>query len=217
MGRALPYDPMLVQPQADGGRIHCRRDAGTRPCNAFPVYASPWTFRHCVWPTGLPGRRCSPLWPPPRGRSAVSAGLQLLSRLPTALTTEAIGVVQRRYAEAARRARQVGFDMVEIHGANGYLPVQFLSPRTNRRRDRYGGSLENRMRFFLELFDAVQDAVGRGAVSLRQCFAKGGAERPRVRGLGGGLTPDPHRTKAFGGSAEGFRWPAFPARPRRCT
>ena len=64
------------------------------------------------------------------------------------------------YAEAASRARKAGFDMVEIHGGTGYLPVQFLSRRTNKRRDRYGGALENRMRFALELVAAVKEAVG---------------------------------------------------------
>lgn len=94
--------------------------------------------------------------------AVVGEGLQLLARRPAPLTQEAIREVQARYARAAWRACQAGFDMVELHGANGYLPVQFLSRRTNRRRDRYGGSLANRMRFFLELFDALRAAVGPG-------------------------------------------------------
>jgi 2,4-dienoyl-CoA reductase-like NADH-dependent reductase (Old Yellow Enzyme family)/nucleotide-binding universal stress UspA family protein len=64
------------------------------------------------------------------------------------------------YAKAAARAKKAGFDMVEIHGATGYLPVQFLSPRTNKRKDRYGGDLENRMRFPVELTERVKDTVG---------------------------------------------------------
>lgn len=56
--------------------------------------------------------------------------------------------------------KKAGFDMVEIHGATGYLIVQFLSPRINNRKDKYGGDLENRMRFPLELVQAVKDAVG---------------------------------------------------------
>lgn len=79
---------------------------------------------------------------------------------PHPLTPEEIKGVIGDYASAARRVKEAGFDMVELHGATGYLPVQFLSPRTNRRSDRYGGSLENRMRFFLELLDGVREAVG---------------------------------------------------------
>ncbi|MGQ9748310.1 oxidoreductase [Desulfosoma sp.] len=70
--------------------------------------------------------------------------------------------VRQAYAAAARRLREAGFDLVEIHGGTGYLLVQFLSPRTNRRGDKYGGPLENRMRYPLEVVAAVQDAVGPG-------------------------------------------------------
>jgi len=64
------------------------------------------------------------------------------------------------YGAAAGRVKAAGFDGVEIHGGTGYLLVQFLSPRTNRRRDEYGGALENRMRFPLEAVEAVLSAVG---------------------------------------------------------
>ncbi|MGQ9794872.1 oxidoreductase [Desulfosoma sp.] len=70
--------------------------------------------------------------------------------------------VRQAYAAAARRLREAGFDLVEIHGGTGYLLVQFLSPRTNRRGDKYGGPLENRMPYPLEVVAAVQDAVGPG-------------------------------------------------------
>lgn len=64
------------------------------------------------------------------------------------------------YVQAARRAVEAGFDAVEIHGAHGYLISQFLSPYTNRRTDGYGGSLENRMRFALEVCRKVRESVG---------------------------------------------------------
>ena len=63
------------------------------------------------------------------------------------------------FAAAARRGVQAGFDLIEVHAAHGYLLSSFLSPVSNTRTDRYGGPLENRLRFPLEVFDAVRDAV----------------------------------------------------------
>ena len=77
------------------------------------------------------------------------------------LTKEEIAVIVRQFGEAARRAREAGFDTVEIHGAHGYLLTQFLSPYTNKREDEYGGSLENRARLSLEVIRAVRAAVSR--------------------------------------------------------
>ena len=79
---------------------------------------------------------------------------------PTPLTLDAIGRIIGRYAEAAVRAQRAGFDAVEVHGAHGYLIAQFLSPVTNRRTDAYGGSVENRWRFAVDVVRAVRDAVG---------------------------------------------------------
>ncbi len=61
-----------------------------------------------------------------------------------------------------KRADRIGFDLIEMHGAHGYLIHQFLSPLSNQRTDEYGGSLENRMRFPLECFKAMRDAVAGG-------------------------------------------------------
>jgi len=80
--------------------------------------------------------------------------------IPKEMTPEEIQGIVKAFAEGARRVKEAGFDGVEIHGGTGYLIVQFLSPRTNHRRDTYGGTLENRMRFPLQVTDAVLEAVG---------------------------------------------------------
>ncbi|WP_116652331.1 NADH:flavin oxidoreductase/NADH oxidase [Pelagibacterium sediminicola] len=77
---------------------------------------------------------------------------------PQSLDREGLLRVRDAFAAAAARAARLGIDAIQIHGAHGYLLHQFLSPLSNRRDDEYGGSLENRMRFPLEVFDAVRNA-----------------------------------------------------------
>ncbi|QPC98444.1 NADH:flavin oxidoreductase/NADH oxidase family protein [Qipengyuania soli] len=79
---------------------------------------------------------------------------------PTPLTREEIADLVNRWAIASRALKEAGFTGVQIHGAHGYLISQFLSPRVNLRSDEYGGSLENRARFLLEIVAAVRAAVG---------------------------------------------------------
>jgi N-ethylmaleimide reductase len=86
---------------------------------------------------------------------------------PHALTTTEIGGVIESYRAAAHNALAAGFDGVEIHGANGYLIEQFLQSRSNTRTDAYGGSIENRVRFLLEVTGAVADVWGHGRVGVR--------------------------------------------------
>ena len=86
---------------------------------------------------------------------------------PRALRTEEIPGIVLQYAEAAQNAMTAGFDGVEVHAANGYLIDQFLRDRTNKRSDRYGDSVENRVRFLLEVMDAVTSRVGRERVGVR--------------------------------------------------
>lgn len=81
---------------------------------------------------------------------------------PLALDRAGLARVRDAFAQAARRAVRLGIDAIQIHAAHGYLLHQFLSPLSNRREDDYGGSLENRMRFPLEVFEAVRDAVPAG-------------------------------------------------------
>ena len=86
---------------------------------------------------------------------------------PRALGTEEIPGIVEEHAQAARNALAAGFDGVEVHAANGYLIDQFLRDRTNRRADRYGGSIENRVRFLVEVVDAVAAGVGSARVGVR--------------------------------------------------
>nr|WP_218954543.1 MULTISPECIES: NADH:flavin oxidoreductase/NADH oxidase [Acinetobacter] len=81
---------------------------------------------------------------------------------PHALTQDEIQQVIADFASAAVRAVDAGFDLIEIHAAHGYLLHQFMSPLSNHRQDEYGGSLENRIRLTLEVFQAIQNAVPQG-------------------------------------------------------
>jgi N-ethylmaleimide reductase len=86
---------------------------------------------------------------------------------PRALETSEIPGVVDSFRQAAINAREAGFDGVEIHGANGYLIEQFLQSRTNLRTDQYGGSIENRARFLLEIAQAVIEVWGANRVGVR--------------------------------------------------
>jgi 2,4-dienoyl-CoA reductase-like NADH-dependent reductase (Old Yellow Enzyme family) len=79
-------------------------------------------------------------------------------RAPAALDDAGMQAIRDAFADAARRSARLGLDAIQVHAAHGYLLHQFLSPLSNRRDDAYGGSLENRMRFPLEVFDAVRAA-----------------------------------------------------------
>ncbi|MBV9076820.1 MAG: NADH:flavin oxidoreductase/NADH oxidase [Methylobacteriaceae bacterium] len=100
---------------------------------------------------------------------------------PRAATDEDLARLVTAHAEAARRAKRLGFDVIELHAAHGYLLHEFLSPISNQRTDAYGGSLENRMRLPLEIFEAIRGAVGPG-IAL-------GARITGSDWLPGGITP----------------------------
>ena len=86
---------------------------------------------------------------------------------PHALTTEELGDVRDEFVAASKRAIDAGLDGVEVHGANGYLLHQFLSPASNQRTDAYGGSPDARAKFVIEVTTAVAEAVGPGRVGIR--------------------------------------------------
>jgi 2,4-dienoyl-CoA reductase-like NADH-dependent reductase (Old Yellow Enzyme family)/ribulose 1,5-bisphosphate synthetase/thiazole synthase len=118
-----------------GGRVslelaHCGRQTSSLVSGAQPVAPSP-----------VP--------------CALSGGF-----MPRELTVPEIAEIVARFAAAARRGKDGGLDAVEIHGASGYLLNAFMSPYTNLREDEYGGSLENRMRFPLEVVVAIREAIG---------------------------------------------------------
>lgn len=94
----------------------------------------------------------------PVSASAVAA-LRPNSETPRELTNDEIEQIIEDFGQATRRAIQAGFDGIELHGANTYLMQQFFSPHSNRRTDKWGGSLENRMRFALEIIKRVNQAV----------------------------------------------------------
>ncbi|WP_426350322.1 FAD-dependent oxidoreductase [Alloiococcus sp. CFN-8] len=87
--------------------------------------------------------------------------MQLPNENPRTMTIEDIKELIEKYGQAAGRAKICGFDAIELHGAHGYMPLQFLSSYTNKRTDEYGGSLENRARFALETIKSIKKHTGK--------------------------------------------------------
>lgn len=106
----------------------------------------------------------------------------MVGGVPFEMTTAQIAEVVAAFAAAARRCRDGGLDGVDVHASSGYLIEQFLSPATNRRTDGYGGSLENRMRFLMEILEAIRAEVG-----AEFCV---GIRLPNEEYIPGGLTPE---------------------------
>lgn len=122
---------------------------GIRPYSAMPLAIQ----------LGHAGRKasCQPPWEGGAPLSPTQGGWPTVA--PSALDDAGLDRIRDAFATAAQRAVQLGFDLIELHAAHGYLLHQFLSPLSNQRTDRYGGSLTNRMRFPLEVFDAMRAAV----------------------------------------------------------
>ncbi len=120
---------------------------------------------------------------PPVGPTAVNANTMTFTTdgfVPTsdprALATDEIPGLVQTYVDATRRAREAGFDGVEVHAANGYLLEQFLADSVNDRDDQYGGSMENRARLTLEVTDAVIGAWTADRVGIRLSLGNGTAD-----------------------------------------
>jgi len=111
--------------------------------------------------------------PPYMGKQPVAPSAiacKFIGVTPRELTLDEIEEIQDAFAEAARRAKQAGFNGIELHGTHGYLMCQFLSPYTNKRTDKYGQSLENRALFGLETLKKVREKVGaQFTVGYRLC------------------------------------------------
>lgn len=162
--------PGNVAIDANGGHDALRKwaAAGTRAGN------------HLWMQISHPGRQCTRMSSshPVSPSSEKLKGMMGLMAQPRALQQWEIEDIIRRFAHVARTAKETGFTGIQIHSAHGYLASQFLSPRANRRTDEWGGSLENRARFVLEVYKAVRDAVGSDfpiAAKLNSAdFQKGG-------------------------------------------
>jgi len=125
------------------------------------------------------GRISHPLNMPPSSQifapSAIQAAGQMWTDakklqdflLPQEMTAEDIWQTKAEYVNAAKNAMEAGFDGVELHGANGYLLEEFLSPVSNIREDHYGGSLKNRCRFVLDVVAGVAEAIGKERTGIR--------------------------------------------------
>jgi N-ethylmaleimide reductase len=139
------------------------------------VHAAGGTVFLQLWHVGrISHRRLQPGGALPVAPSAIQpGGLALASsetdtfETPRALSIDEIPGIVEDFRRGARNSIEAGFDGVEVHGANGYLLEQFLNDGTNTRTDRYGGSIENRARFLLEVVHSVCDEVGKDRVGVR--------------------------------------------------
>jgi len=159
---------VVVEDRSGEGAMRSWASAGTRNGN------------HLWMQISHPGRQCTRMSSShPVAPSAVKLrGMMGLAAPPRALEVSEIRDIIGRFAFVAKMAKDTGFTGVQIHSAHGYLSSQFLSPLVNQRTDEWGGSLENRARFLLEVYKAVREAVGSEfpiAVKLNSAdFQKGG-------------------------------------------
>lgn len=134
------------------------------------IYLQLWHVGRISHPSLQPGG-ILPVAPsaisPVKQRTFIETGEFTEIGMPRALTLEEIPQIIDDYRQATRNAIESGFDGVEIHAANGYLIQQFLSDRTNHRTDNYGGTINNRLRFALEVTEAVVSEIGADRTGIR--------------------------------------------------
>jgi 2,4-dienoyl-CoA reductase-like NADH-dependent reductase (Old Yellow Enzyme family) len=155
-GRISPGDLGLYDDECEAAlaRVidHCKR-IGTAKFGIQIAHAGRKASTRAPWKGGGPLKEDEGAWET-IAPSAIPFGPDW--HTPREMTQEDLDDVREAHVEATKRALRIGFDEVEVHGAHGYLLHEFLSPLTNRRTDRYGGSPEARMRFPLEVFEAVR-------------------------------------------------------------
>ena len=165
-GRGYPSTPgMHSQEQVAGWRLVT--DAVHR--SGGRIYAQLWHVGRQSHPAYQPGGALpvSSSAVALTGETTLPDGSKQPYVTPRALETAEIPRIIEQFRHGAKCALQAGFDGVELHGANGYLPDQFLRDGVNRRTDRYGGSIENRARFHLEAVQALIQVWGPGRVGVR--------------------------------------------------
>jgi dimethylamine/trimethylamine dehydrogenase len=178
-----PISPDSDETPAIAADIWDDRDARALGISAEAIHAhgalAGLELYHGGWSSPNGGSRAVRLAP-----SQVTSELQW-GGLAKEMDAADIARIQRDWVAAARRARDVGFDIVYVYGAHGYLMTQFLSAQANRRTDGYGGSLANRGRFWLETLAAVRDAVGGDCAIATRIAVHGDSGVPGGEGLPG--------------------------------
>jgi N-ethylmaleimide reductase len=164
-GQGYIYTPGLYSPEQVAGWQRVTRavhEAGGL------IFAQLWHVGR-ISHTSLQPNGGAPVAPSPiqaKTQTFLAEGFAPVSP-PRALEADEIPRVVRDYEIAAENAKRAGFDGVEIHGANGYLIDQFLKDETNKRSDRYGGTIENRMRFAVEVVEAIAKVWERSRIGIR--------------------------------------------------
>lgn len=169
-GTLLITEATILAPQAAGypgvPHIHSKEQIAAWKKITDSVHAK-GSFIYCqIWALG---RAADPSYLKAQGRDVISSGDLPFEggAKPRALSEDEIKEFIQLYAQAAKNAIEAGFDGVEIHGANGYLIDQFTQNTCNNRTDSWGGSVENRCRFAIEVTKAVVAAVGKERTSIR--------------------------------------------------
>lgn len=162
---SFPNTPGIHSPEQVAGwkrATQAVHDKGGR------IFLQVWHTGRASHPDAIPGglQPVAPSAIPAKGTIYTPNGMQTYAT-PRALTIDEIQEIVSQFSQAAKNAVQAGFDGVELHGANGYLVDEFIRDGSNQRTDRYGGSIENRARFPVEVTQALIRAVGPERVGVR--------------------------------------------------